>query len=97
MRILKYIYLGKAASGLGLRHTITQRKVADRNAPRWIQALKRYGYWPQPEAPLLPSRSDHGKSPLKTSRSPGAVGLSSVGRAFTVTFLTAVLDNQTID
>lgn len=24
-----------------------QALVVDRNAPRWIQALKKYGYWPK--------------------------------------------------
>ena len=27
-----------------------QALVVDRNAPRWIQALKKYGYWPSPAA-----------------------------------------------
>jgi transposase len=26
-----------------------QALVVNRNAPRWIQALKKYGYWPTPK------------------------------------------------
>jgi transposase len=34
-----------------------QALVVDRNAPRWSQALKRYGYWPQPEPAVAPTSS----------------------------------------
>jgi hypothetical protein len=28
----------------------------EKNAPRWIQALKKYGYWPTPSAALVPAQ-----------------------------------------
>jgi len=34
--------------------------VVDRNAPRWIQALKKYGFWPKTEAnPAAATASAH--------------------------------------
>jgi transposase len=33
-----------------------QALVVEKNAPRWIQALKKYGFWPTPNAAPAPAR-----------------------------------------